>query len=335
MQITRQLFFHRTTQFQHRSAQFIAQKVSDWTHAAIAEVIDIVDFTSAGTGIRADERQQVVQGAEVIADGQDAAVTFGLQLAIDTEATNRTKIVAAFVEEAVAEEFANLGFISWVARAKAAINTKQRFFVAGGFVFTQGVEQNVVRLGASDDHFQAFNAQTLEIFEAVFRQHFARLGEEFARLFVDHVISQDTTNGFFFGALACNGNHIGLEETTNDGRSRAEIFIHRTQEAGRDDLGALVDLDLQNVVGGLLDLNPRTAFGDDAARIRTATRSPGFRRKVYARRALNLRNDRTFGTVDDEFATANTNWEIADVDVFFEHVSERRMVLTADANLHL
>ena len=207
--------------------------------------------------------------------------------------------------------------------------------MAGRLVFAQGVEQDVVRLGARRDQLKALNAQALKVLKAVLGEDFASLGQELARLLVDHVIGEDAADRLIFGAPAGDAHRIGLEEAANDLRGGAEVLVQSTQEAGRDDLGALVDLDLQQILRRLLNLDPRAALGDDAAGIAATAGRTGFGREIDTGRTLDLRDDRTLSTVDDELAAANADGEVSDVDILFEDAFEGRMILAADADLEL
>ena len=127
LEVTAELLLDRTTQLEHRGAQLVAEQVGDRTHAAVAEMVDVVEL--AGGAVRADQRQQVGQGRVVVLDGEDARLAFELELAVDTEAADGAEVVARLVEEAVLEELADLGLVGGIARAQATIDAQQRFLV--------------------------------------------------------------------------------------------------------------------------------------------------------------------------------------------------------------
>ncbi len=333
LQVAGELLLHGAAQLEHGGAQLVAEQVGDRAHAAVAEVVDVVGL--AGGAVGADQGEQVVERAQVVVDRQDAALGRALELAVDAEAADRAEVVALLVQEAVLEELAHLLLVGGVARAQAAVDAQQRLVVARRLVLAQGVEQDVVGLGAGDDQLDVLDAEALEVLEAVLAELLAGLGERFARLLVEDVVGEDAADGLLLGALAAERDGVGLEEVPDDRGGGAEILVQRAQEAGRDDLGALVDLDLEDVLGGLLDLDPGAALRNDAAGVVAAARGAGLAREVDAGRALDLGDDRALGAVDDELAAADADREVADVDVLFEHVLEGRVVLAADADLQL
>ena len=100
-------------------------------------------------------------------------------------------------------------------------------------------------------------------------------------------------------------------------RIRRVLRIHRTQQRGRWELTTLVNPDGQRVFLGNVDFDPRTALGNHSATWQfPVRRGVLFQYKVDTRTTVQLANNHTLGTIDDELATTHHDRQVAQVDFF-------------------
>ena len=116
---------------------------------------------------------------------------------------------------------------------------------------------------------------------------------------------------------------------------RIEPQAESTQEHGRDDL-SLTETGVQNPLLVVFELDPRTAVRDDLRQEFIAVAL-----EENAGRAMQLRNDNAFGSVDDEGAVIGHQRDLAKENVLFLDVAHGRnaririLVIDRQADLHL
>src|SRR5215470_2002263 len=91
------------------------------------------------------------------------------------------------------------------------------------------------------------------------------------------------------------------------------------QEDGAEELALAVDADVERVLLVVLELNPRTAVGNDLAEeVGAVVRGL----KEDARRTVQLRNDDALGSVDDERAVLRHQRNVAEEDFLLLDVAD-------------
>src|SRR5205823_5459855 len=95
---------------------------------------------------------------------------------------------------------------------------------------------------------------------------------------------------------------------------------HGAEERHRRELPALVDADAERLLLRDVDLNPAAPLRDDAAAVQLALTGFRFHDEIHARRAVELADDHALGAVDDEFAAADHDRHVAEVDLFFDRL---------------
>src|SRR5204863_8432516 len=100
----------------------------------------------------------------------------------------------------------------------------------------------------------------------------------------------------------------------------------RAQKHRRMELAAAIDADVQDVAGVELEIDPRAAIRDEAARVEQPAASVRLALVVVeedARRAVQLAHDHALGAVDHERAVARHERDLAEVDLLLLDVLDR------------
>lgn len=124
---------------------------------------------------------------------------------------------------------------------------------------------------------------------------------------------------FHHGAFALQLEVVEVEEV---GQDRFRRHADGLAQDGDRHLAATVDAEEQDVLGVEFEIQPRTAVGNHAGReqqLARAVRLAAVVLEEHARRAVQLRDDDTFGAVDDERTGAGHERNLAHVDFLFLH----------------
>ena len=121
---------HGAAELEETLAQFVAGQFVDRPQAAIAQVIDVVDFD---VRIAVPQLQQIAMAA--IRSSGRSVISFSgmseLQLAVDAEAADLAQPVAVRVEELLVEQGPGLFQLRRVAGPQPLVDSQQGLFVAG------------------------------------------------------------------------------------------------------------------------------------------------------------------------------------------------------------
>ena len=152
----------------------------------------------------------------------------------------------------------------------------------------------------------------------------AQFDDDFATFFmlrrVDDIIC---------GILACEVcdkvvpitlDRLDLVEQFDEVRARPIIRVHRPQECHRRELAALVDTNPKRVSLTDDDFDPASTLGNHTARKLFAFARLGTLNEVDPGRSMQLTDNDTFGTVDDEFAAADHDRHVAKVNFLFNRL---------------
>ena len=151
----------RAAELQEALAQLVAGQLVDRPQAAVAQVVDVVDFRRRVVG---PQLHQVIDGGDQVVGPQRHFVLGDVQaeLAVDAEAAHAAQPVAVGVVELLVEQGLGLFQLRRVARPQPLVDPQQRLFVAGRGVVGQGVQQQrVLRVGHHLDLLQARGADRL------------------------------------------------------------------------------------------------------------------------------------------------------------------------------
>ena len=104
------------------------------------------------------------------------------------------------------------------------------------------------------------------------------------------------------------------------------LAVERVEQRRRRQLPAAVDAHVEQVLGVELEVEPAAAVGDDAGGEQVLARAVGLALVVveeHAGRPVHLRDDDTFGAIDDEGAVGRHERHVAHVDVLLLDVADR------------
>ena len=121
--VDRHLLLDRPLHAHEADAELVLQQLADRAHAAVAEVVDVVDAADVLL-----QPQQVLDDAEEVVRRQRLLVDrhLGVELDVELEAADAREVVALGVEEHAVEERPGALQRRRVARAHAAVDLDQR-----------------------------------------------------------------------------------------------------------------------------------------------------------------------------------------------------------------
>ena len=318
-------FADTAAQLDHALAEFVHDQIFDRADAAVFQMIDVVRIALAGAQIH-----DVLQDVVIIFRRQrqhffrDRLAEFAVQ----AEAADAAEVVALVVEEQFIEQLDRLLFLRRVARAHALIDAQHRVFVALDVVFLDRIEDQFVLGVRREDHVDFLDLQTADCVDDFFGQLGQRRDDDFARIRIGDVARQHRALEAF--GLGRQRNRFNRVERLQNVVRRAKLFAQRAQKRRADDLARAVDAQVQEVLRRHFDLNPRTAFRNDAAGMQAFAGRMDFFGEISTGRTLNLRHDHAFGAVDDELAAADHQRHRAEIHFF---VDDRVFALQAALDL--
>ncbi len=151
---------------------------------------------------------------------------------------------------------------------------------------------------------------------------------DFARIAIDNVKGRlQAAPGFgqignLPAAFAAHEGHLVVEVTQNFLGGQAQRIEQRRDRQ----LALAVDADVDDVLGVELEVQPRTAIGDDARGEQIFARRMGLAPVMieqHARRPVHLADDDALGAVDDEGAVARHQGHVAHIDVLLLDIEHR------------
>src|SRR5262249_19503284 len=306
----RHALLHGAAQLEEALAQLVGGQLVDGPHAAVAEVVDVVNVALAGAQLDdVADRVEVVQRPQRHLGLGDVLV----DLPVDAEAADLAQPVAVGVLELLAEQLLGLLQLRRVARTQALGDFQQRLLVRVGRVFLQRLEDQLVLELAEDRHFA--DGAGVEDVEPFLGQALAALDVDLARFGIDHVAGNDGAFLFFqAGAVGRRPLHVlGRVERLDDVEVGRVRRVHGAQERHRAELAGLVDADAERLLLGDVDLDPAAALGDDAAGVQLALAALGLDDEVDAGGAVQLADDDALRAVDDELAPPHHDRHVAHV----------------------
>ena len=276
-------------------------------------MIDVVDGPLAGAELEdVLDRVEVVERLERHLFPRDGL----LELPVDAEAADLAEAVAVRVLELLVEELLRLLELRRVARTQARIDLEQRRFVRVGRIFGERLEDDVILDRAQDRHFA--DATGHDDIDAVLGELHARVEVDLARLRVDHVADGGLADELGAGILV-HLDHFGRVERPQDVGRVGERLVHRSEQGHRRELAGLVDADAHRLLLGDVDLDPAPALGNDATGVLLAV-AVGLDDEIDAGAAVELAHDAALGPIDDEFAAADHDRHVAQVDLFLDRL---------------
>ncbi len=144
----------------------------------------------------------------------------------------------------------------------------------------------------------------------------ARVGEVKTR----HLAAQALGHQRHLGAAFHQAEVVVDKEV---GQNLLGVEADGLEQNGDRHLAPAVDAEEQQIFGVELEIEPRTAVGDDAGReqqLARAVRLALVVLKKYARRAVQLRHDHALGAVDDEGAFVGHERHFAHVNLLLFHL---------------
>ncbi len=207
-----------------------------------------------------------------------------------------------------------------VARTQTLVDTQQGFFVARRVIIGHRVEQ-MGRLRRIHDLDQ-LHARRANHFRDVLGDPLATFNDDFTRAIaadrVNNVANRDFTLDLGCAAPVDDFLFLGFVKLLKNIGVEAKLGPHRTQQRNGRELTALVDSDRDTVLLGRVELDPATTFGNHTATVRAALTRFDFRNEIDTRTAMQLTHHDALGTIDDEFAAAEHDRQIAQIDFFLD-----------------
>ncbi len=380
----RQALLDRALDTHQAGTELVLGELAHRTHAAVAEVVDVVDFAAAVAQLdqHADHREDVVVGqharailalcadalVEALEPGRRLVVDLlGIGTAVELHAADRRQVVALLgVEQAVEEAFDGV-FGGRLARTHHAVDRDLGRPLIGGLVDAQGLRDVAAAIEVVDvQRAQLGDVGQAQLVEQILgdlvvgaREHLAGLGigdvvgdhaaeDEVVRhghgldaglvdladvLGGDALVARD--DDLAVGGGDVEARHLATQALGHELELRAftlqvegvgvvegrqDLFRRQADRAQQDrdrHLAATVHAEVEVVLRVELEVQPRTAVGDDPRREQQLARRVRLAAVVleeHARRTVQLRDDDALGAVDDEGAGGGHERNLAHVD---------------------
>ena len=225
-----QTFLHGLLDTGQAGAVLVLGQFADATHAAVAEVVDVVDFAVAVAQVHQDldDRQDVLVGQHHRA-GRLVAADLGVEL----HAADARQVVRVRVVEQALEQGLHRVFRRRLAGAHHAVDRHARGELVHRFVDAQGLRdvRALVEFVGVDD-LDVLHAGAAQLLQQRFGQLVVGLGQDFARIGIDDV--------------ACD--HAADQEVFRHADVRGAALLEFARVARGDPL-VLGDHDLARLVG--------------------------------------------------------------------------------------
>ncbi len=306
-------------ELQEALAELVARELLDRAHAAVAQVVDVVDFALAAAQPEdvADRLHEVRRHQGLLRFRRRRA-----ELAVQAETADATEAVARLVEELLVEQLLRLLDLRRVAGAQALVDLEQRLFVAVGRVLAQRVEDQEV-LGLTQ-HLDVAQFAGRDRARRFFGDLLAAAHEWIATRGIDDVADRVRADQRL-GELGLRvrllpRDLLHLVELAQDRGVRRVLRVHRAQQRRARELARLVDADRDGVLLGDVQLDPRATLRDDPARVQPLLARVQLDREVDAGRTMQLADRDALAAVDDELAAADHDRDLAEVDLLLDRL---------------
>ena len=184
--------FDRALHPDQPDAELVLDQLSDRTHAAIAEMVDIVDLAVAVL-----ELHQVAHDFEDVLAAQSALLErhVNLELVIQLEPADFREIVALGVEEQVVEEGGRRFLRRRIAGPQAPVNLDDRLFGRAELVLREReAERSAAGRVFGEERFDFFDAVRFQLLEGVFGQLLVGADQHLAGGGIDDVVRRDAAD---------------------------------------------------------------------------------------------------------------------------------------------
>ena len=308
-------------------AELVGELFADRTDTAVAQVVDVIDRR-----LRVDELDQVADDLDDVFLRQDADVRVGgkVEFPVEAETAHLAQVISLVGEEELVDDVAGRRLIRRFRVAQRPGGVEDGFFLRVGLVFLEGVvdDGEIVGVGVLPVDQDGFDARfedfvDMSLFEnrlAVHDDVVAFDIDDLAGVLVHEVLVpglQDTGRELAADAfLEVRLVYLDLFGQSEDVEDRLVAFkADGAQQGGDGEFLLAVDVGVHHVVDVGRELDPGTLEGDDARRVELGAVGVHALAEEYARRAVQLGNDDTFGTVDDEGSAGSHVRDGAQIDV--------------------
>ena len=166
-------------------AELVLEKLTDGTHAAVAEVVDVVDAADVLLQVQEvlDDAVEVLRGEGLLVDGD-----FGVELDVELEATHRREVVALRVEEHAVEERACALERRRITGAHAAVDLDERVLgVLGGVLGERRRQDRAAEVPVREEELEVGDLTTAEALLEILGHRIVGLEDDLTRLQIDDV----------------------------------------------------------------------------------------------------------------------------------------------------
>ena len=141
---------------------------------------------------------------------------------------------------------------------------------------------------------------------------------------IDDVVDRDPPLDLRDVAPAVCLHFLRLVEELEDLGVVGVLLVHRPEERERGELSALIDPYLERVLLRNIELDPAPALWNDSAVVGLAVGRLGVGDEVDTGRAVQLADNDTLGTVDDELTATEHDGHIAEIDLLLNGLVARQ-----------
>ena len=187
--------FDRALHPHQSDAELVLDQLADRAHAAVTEMVDIVDLAVAAL-----EVDQVAHHFEDVLAAQRALLQrhVDLELMIQLQAPDLGEVIALGIEEQVVEEGGRGLRRRRIAGAQPPINLDDRVFGRVELVRRKRhPERSATGLIFGEEHFDLLDPVLLELLDRLFGQLLVGLQQDFAGVGIDHIMGGNPADDLF------------------------------------------------------------------------------------------------------------------------------------------
>ena len=293
-------------------SELIIELLTYRTHTTVAQVVDVIDI-----GLRVDKLYQVLDDGDNIFLGQYLYIGRNreVEFLVDTVTSYFAEVVTLFREEKVGNNLAGAGIVGRFGITQLAVDIDDSLFFGVTRVFLQrivddGVVRKVVLFLVQENRG-----------DSRFENHVDVLLFKHNLTLDNHLVAFDRYNltGILVGIVFYPGSQHTGSQTTTDGLFEVGLrYFHLfgqtedfqnvliafetdgTQKRGNRQFLLTIDIGIHHVVDVRSELYPRTFKRNDSGRIELGTVGVNALSEKDTGRAVQLRNDNTLGSIDDE-----------------------------------
>ena len=315
---------NQTLGAQQSHAALILQQFANRAHAAIAQMVNVVNVAGR---IAVTQTHQILGGLDKIFLDEHAhlGIHIATQLLVDLVTANQTQIITAHVKEHPLEQGLGILDVWRIARTQATINLFQRIIRGVGPIALQATNK-IITHGAGIDNAHLFDAGVLHRLHQLGGERFKFMGNEIP---LDIGGIADILGGEMGGKVlqfrqfrqrqflhpidGVKQLHIG--SVTDGAQKRADQELAAAT--------ATIQINVDQIIDVELDFQPRTVIGNDAIGKQITTAGVAFLLEANARRTMQLADNDTLSSVDDEAATRRHDGHIAHINQLFLDILAR------------